>query len=136
MPKVTTCLLINNQGRILILKRSNKVGTYKGQWGGVTGYIEEDEEPYITAIKELREEVGIKEKEVTLVKKLNPISFTDFYDGLKYDWIIFPFLFKINKKDSISIDWEHIDFKWILPSKIKNFNTVPLLKEIVTELFL
>jgi 8-oxo-dGTP pyrophosphatase MutT (NUDIX family) len=135
MPKVMTCLLINTKGRILILKRSNKVRTYKGQWGGITGYIEENEEPYMTAIKEIREEVGIKEKDVNLIKKLDPIAFTDIYNGIKYDWEIYPFLFKIDRKEKISIDWEHTDYRWILPSEIKNFNTVPLLKEIVTELF-
>ncbi len=133
---VATCLLINNEGKILILKRSNKVRTYKGQWGGVTGYVEENEEPYITAVKEIREEVGIEEKDIDLIKQLDPISFTDFYDGIKYHWEIFPFLFKIDRKDKISIDWEHTDFRWILPSEIKNFNTVPLLKEIVNEFFL
>lgn len=135
MPKVMTCLLINNKGRILILKRSDKVRTYKGQWGGIAGYVEENEEPYMTAIKEIREEVGIKEEDVTLVKKLDPVSFTDNYNEIKYDWEIYPFLFKIGKEEKIKIDWEHTDYRWILPSEIKNFNTVPLFKEIVTELF-
>jgi 8-oxo-dGTP pyrophosphatase MutT (NUDIX family) len=136
MPKVATCLLINNERKILILKRSDKVRTYKGQWGGITGYVEENEEPYETAIKEIGEEVGIKEKDVNLIKKLDSISFTDIYDGIKYDWKIFPFLFKIDKKDKITIDWEHTEFRWIQPFEIKNFDTVPLLKEIVSELFI
>ncbi|KYK28389.1 hypothetical protein AYK20_01405 [Thermoplasmatales archaeon SG8-52-1] len=135
MPKVMTCLLISNDGKILILKRSDKVRTYKGQWGGITGYIEENEEPYMTAIKEIREEVGIKEKDVKLIKKLDPIAFTDIYSGIKYEWEIYPFLFKINNKQKINIDWEHTDYRWILPSEIINFNTVPLLKAIVIDLF-
>ena len=44
MPRVVTCLLVNNEGDLLILKRSNRVRTYKGLWGGVAGYVEEDEE--------------------------------------------------------------------------------------------
>ena len=46
MPKAVTCLLINDNGKLLILKRSKKVSTYKGQWGGVAGYIEEGESPH------------------------------------------------------------------------------------------
>ena len=68
MPKVVTCLL-THKGKLLILKRSEKVRTYKGMWGGVAGYIEEDEDPYETAIKEIREEVWIKKNNVRFIKK-------------------------------------------------------------------
>jgi 8-oxo-dGTP pyrophosphatase MutT (NUDIX family) len=136
MPKVVTCLLINNKGKLLILKRSNKVSTYKGQWGGVAGYVEENENPYDTAIKEIREEVGIKEENVTLIKKLNPIEISDFYNEIKYEWKIFVFLFKIEKKGKINIDWEHSTYRWILPLKIKNYDTVPYFKEVVSKLLL
>jgi len=135
MPKVATCLLIDKEGKILILKRSNKVRTYKGQWCGIAGYVEENEEPYVTAIKEIKEEIGINEKDINLVRQLEPISFTDIYDGIRYDWKIYPFLFKIDKTFKINTDWEHTDFKWIFPSEIINFNTVPLFKEIIYDLF-
>ena len=134
MPKVVTILLINDEEKILILKRSNKVNTYKGMWGGVAGYIEENEEPYETAAKEIKEEVGLKEEDVELLKKLDPISFTDFYKGKQYDWKIFPFLFKLKDKRKIKIDWEHSEYRWITPSQIKEFDTVPHLKEVVSKL--
>ena len=41
MPKVVTCIL-QYKNKILILKRSNKVGTYKEMWGGVAGFVEEN----------------------------------------------------------------------------------------------
>lgn len=134
MPKVVTVLLINDEEKILILKRSNKVNTYKGMWGGVAGYIEENEEPYETATKEIKEEVGLKEEDVELLKKLDPISFTDFYEGKQYDWKIFPFLFKLKDKRKIKIDWEHSEYRWITPPQIKEFDTVPHLKEVVSKL--
>jgi len=136
MPKVATSLLINDDGELLILKRSEKVRTYKGLWGGIAGYVEENEEPYETAIKEIREEVGIKKEDITLIKTLDPIVFTDFYEGKKYDWKIFPFLFKIEKKEKINIDWEHLEYRWIPPSEIVKYDTVPHLKEVVSELLL
>lgn len=136
MPKVATCLLINEDGKLLILKRSDKVRTYKGLWGGIAGYVEENEDPYETAIKEIREEVGIKEEDISLIRQLDPIVFTDFYNGLKYDWKIFPFLFKIEKKGKVNIDWEHLEYRWILPSEIEKYDTVPHLKDIVSWLLL
>lgn len=136
MPNVATCLLINDYGKLLILKRSNAVRTYKGLWGGVAGYIEENEEPYETAIKEIREEVGLEKDKISLIKQLDPIEFTDSYDGKVYDWKIFSFLFKIEKKSKIIIDWEHLEYRWIRPIEIEKYDTVPYLKEIVSMLLL
>ncbi len=105
MPRVVTVLLVNDEGNLLILKRSDKVKTYTGQWGGVAGYVEENEEPFDTAIKEIKEEVGLEIKEVQLIKRLDPIKFTDIYKGEQFNWEIFVFLFKTIKKDKIHIDW-------------------------------
>ena len=93
MPNVAVCLLINNKGKLLILKRSDKVKTYRGLWGGVAGYIEDNEEPYDAAIKEIREEVGIEKEKIRFIKKLDPIEFNDFNNGENYNWKIFSFLF-------------------------------------------
>jgi 8-oxo-dGTP pyrophosphatase MutT (NUDIX family) len=131
MPSVATSILVNSKGELLILKRSDKVKTYKGLWGCVAGYVEKNEKPYETAIKEISEEVGLKKEEVTLKKTLDPIIFTDFYEQIRYDWKIFVFLFEIRKKSKIKIDWEHSEYRWIKPSEIEKFDTVPHLKEAV-----
>ena len=136
MPKVVTCVLVNKEGKVLILKRSKKVRTYKGLWGGVAGYIEENETPYETAIKEIKEEVSLDKKDVNLVKKLEPINFTDNYKGERYNWEIFPFLFITEKKKKIDIDWEHLEYKWISPPDIVKYDTVPHFREIVSKLLL
>jgi len=136
MAKAVTCLLINKDGDLLILKRSRMVKTYKGLWGGVAGYIEENEKPYETALKEIREEAGIEKKNVNLIREVEPVEFTDFYDGRKYDWVIHPFLFKVKEPGKLKIDWEHSEYKWINPCEIEKFDTVPYFKEIVSEILL
>jgi 8-oxo-dGTP pyrophosphatase MutT (NUDIX family) len=135
MPDVATSLLINSEGKLLILKRSKIVKTYKGLWGGVAGYIEENEKPYETAIKEIKEEVGLKKEDISLIKQMDPIIFTDFYEQIRYDWKIFVFLFKKKKKSKIKIDWEHSEYRWISPSDIVKYETVPHLKDVVLNLF-
>ena len=65
---------------------------------------------------------------------LEPVSFEDIYDGKKFDWTIHPFLFKIEKKGKIQIDWEHTEYRWINPQEITKFNTVPHLKDIVKKI--
>ena len=136
MPRVATCLLINKEGKLLILKRSDKVKTYKGLWGGVAGYVEPGEEPYETALKEIREEVGIEKEHVVLITRGNIIKFTDIYEGSKYEWTIYPFVFKIRKNQKIQIDWEHLEYLWITPLEITRYNTVPHLKQTVSDLLL
>jgi 8-oxo-dGTP pyrophosphatase MutT (NUDIX family) len=131
MPRVVNCLLVNADGKLLVLKRSDKVKTYKGLWGGVAGYIEEDEEPYETALKEIREETGLKENDIDFIKKIDSFKFIDFYEGKRYDWEVFPFLFKTRKKDKIHIDWEHSEYRWITPSEIGKIDTVPHFNDIV-----
>ena len=134
MPRVATSLLINDEGNLLILKRSEKVRTYKGFWGGVAGYVEENEKPYETALKEIKEEVGLNKEDVKLIKRLDPIKFSDTYENQKYNWEIFVFLFKITDKSKIKIDWEHLEYRWINPSEIEKFNTVPHFEDIVKTL--
>jgi len=133
MINVVTSIIKNEKDKILILKRSDKVGTYKAQWSGVSGYIEKDEEPIDTALKEIREETGLSKNQVKFIKKSEPIKLIDVYNGKEYNWIIHPFLF-ISKYSKINIDWEHSEYRWVLPSKIEEFDTVPGFNKVVSEL--
>jgi 8-oxo-dGTP pyrophosphatase MutT (NUDIX family) len=133
MPQVVTCIL-EHEGKILLFKRSNLVGTYRGLWGGVAGYVEELEDPYDTAVKEIRQETGISLDALKLVRKGEPIEFSDTYDGRRYDWIVYPFLFHIRSKELVRIDWEHEEYRWVTPSELKKFDTVPGLDEVVAQL--
>ena len=51
---------IKHNDQILILKRSEKVRSMKGLWSGVSGIIENNENPTDRAKIEIFEEVGIK----------------------------------------------------------------------------
>jgi 8-oxo-dGTP diphosphatase len=103
---------------------------------GVAGYIEENETPIQTALKEISEEVGLAKSDVKLIKEFEPVKITDFYKGKRYDWEIFFFVFEMTKKGKIKIDWEHFEYRWIEPFEIEKYDTVPYLKEIVKKLFL
>jgi nicotinamide-nucleotide amidase len=64
---VTSFLESNN--RILILRRSNKVGTYQGRWGGISGYIEKNADQQ--ALTEIKEETGLADNDVKLITRGN-----------------------------------------------------------------
>ena len=134
MPHVVT-VLITHHDKILILKRSHKVRTYKGLWGGIAGYVEPDEQPHETALKEIQEEVGLSPDDVTLQHQGKPITFTDQYNNEQYNWVVHPFIFTLKKPKLISIDWEHTDYKWIPPSEIQHYKTVPKFKDVIQQLF-
>jgi len=133
MPQVVTCIL-EHDGKILLLKRSNQVGTYRGLWGGVAGYVEELEDPYDTAIKEIRQETGIGLDALELVRKGDPIEISDTYEGRRYNWIVYPFLFHVQAKELVRIDWEHEEYRWVHPSEVRKLETVPGLDEMVLQL--
>ncbi len=127
---VTSFLL--NQGKILILKRSETVKTMKNMWSGISGIIENDEEPLTRAKIEIFEEVGIKENEIKLLKIGNEIDIIS-PQYKNHQWHVFPFLFETYNLE-IKINWENSDFKWIDPVKLKEFDIVPSLEKVLLSL--
>lgn len=119
--KVVTVFLRHGR-RILILKRSRKVGRYPGRWAGISGFIEEDETPLEAARREVYEETGIRK--IILRREGKSFSVID----KEKTWIVHPFLFDI-PRSTLSLDWEHETFKWIAPEEIGKYTTVPGLAE-------
>ena len=122
---VVTSFLIY-KGKILLLQRSSKVGTYQEKWAGCSGYIENEEDPYDRAIIEIREELKLDPEKLKLVKIGTPLEIEDEERGIL--WIVHPFLFELST-DQIQLDWEHKTYKWITPDELDRYPTVPKLKE-------
>jgi translation initiation factor 2B subunit (eIF-2B alpha/beta/delta family) len=122
---VVTSFLEWNQ-RILLLRRSNKVGSYQGRWAAVSGYLEEGEVPIERAKTEIEEEMGLTSSQISLVRSGEPLR---AYDEEKDTvWIVHPFLFYM-RGQSLRLDWEHAESKWINPDELSSYETVPKLKE-------
>jgi 8-oxo-dGTP diphosphatase len=119
---VVTCFLECN-GRILILRRSQLVGSFRGRWAGVSGYIETTADEQ--ALVEIEEETGLCRGDVELVRQGRPLRAED--GGIR--WVVYPFLFRTKERDKVRIDWEHSDKRWIAPDEIDDYLTVPMLKE-------
>lgn len=118
---VVTCFL-RNRGELLLLKRSGRVGTFKGRWAGVSGYMEGNEVPLERALTEIREEVG--GQECHLYSSGEPVYARDG----PHMFIVHPFLFDVDRR-KVHLDWEHVDYRWIAPSQIAKYDTVPKLAE-------
>ena len=129
--KIVTSFIKDNE-KLLILKRSNKVKTMKGLWAGVSGIIENDEEPLKRAKIEIFEEAGITEEEIKLIKAVKEMKVNSpQYEN--HEWEIFPFLFE-TKNPTIKLNWENSEFKWINVDELENYETVPNLQKVLLSL--
>jgi 8-oxo-dGTP diphosphatase len=116
---------LEHDGKILLVRRSQAVGTYQGRWSGISGYLEHG--PLEQALIEIREETGLSDNDVELVKQGEPLEILDAEQNRR--WRVHPFLFRVKRPDAIRLDWENLELRWILPSEIDNYETVPSLKE-------
>ena len=129
--KIVTSFIKDDE-RLLILKRSNKVKTMKGLWAGVSGIIENDEEPLKRAKIEIFEEAGITEEKIKLIKAVEEMKVNSpQYEN--HEWEIFPFLFE-TKNPEIKLNWENSEFKWINVDELENYETVPNLQKVLLSL--
>ena len=128
--QVVTCFL-ESESKILILRRSEQVGTYRGRWAGVSGYIERT--PDEQALVEIEEETSLSREDLKLIKRGKYLTAKDEKLGVK--WVVHPYLFHINDRSKIKIDWEHKEMKWIEPKDIVNYETVPKLKETLEQVY-
>lgn len=123
---VVTCFL-EHGGEISLFRRSQRVSTYKGRWAGISGYIEPGNVPFEQALEEVREETGLHEGDIELVKEGQPLEVIDEQLGRK--WIVHPYRFRVLEPEKIAVDWEHTEVKWIDPRDIGKYETVPKLVE-------
>jgi len=130
--KIVTSFL-KNSGEILLLKRSEKVKSMKNLWAGISGIIEENEEPFNRAKIEIFEEVGIKESEIKLIKEGDRLMI-ESPQYVNHQWEVYPFLFSCESRE-IKLNWENSDSKWISINELESFQTVPSLDKVLTRLF-
>ncbi|UPM42292.1 NUDIX domain-containing protein [Halocatena salina] len=114
---VVTCFL-RYRASILLLRRSDTVGSYSGLWGGVSGYAEGM--PSKQAHNEIDEETGLTS--ARLVRSGEPLSVVD--DRYDTEWIVHPYLFDC---DSPTVDpnEEIAEYEWVSPVEIHRRETVP-----------
>ncbi len=129
--KIVTVFIINN-GKILLLKRSNKVKSMKELWAAISGIIEKNEDPIKRAKIEIFEEIGMPEDQVSLLKRAQKMKVSS-PQYQNHEWEIYPFLFEA-KISEIKLNWENSEFKWIEKEELKKFKTVPSLDKVLLNL--
>ncbi|HEX9340371.1 MAG TPA: DUF126 domain-containing protein [Thermoplasmata archaeon] len=116
--------ILRNRGRILIVRRSEAVGSFRGRWSAVSGYIEGREDPRDRAVREVREETGLRR----LVLRATGQPVFARTDATVY--VVHPFLFDVASR-TIRLDWENTDHAWIRLEDLGRYDTVPRLADVV-----
>ncbi len=126
---VTGFLLRTDMGqpRILIVRRSQRVGSYNARWGGISGFVEEGVTPDEQAFTEIREETGLQREQIRMLRRGAVVEVED--PAIGRHWYVHPFLFEVLTPDAIKLDWEATEKRWIEPAELRNYETVPKLQE-------
>ncbi|KAI3434851.1 hypothetical protein D9Q98_002905 [Chlorella vulgaris] len=133
---VTAFVQRPSDAAVLLVLRSDKVGTYQHKWGAVSGGIEgEGESPVSRAQQEIVEETGLTADQVTLVRSGRPLAVNDG----RLHFCVHPFLFCLRPehcKAQATLNWENEGAAWVAPEAIPGLNAVPLLWETYRHLHL
>ena len=119
--------IVRSKSRILLLRRSDKVGSFKGKWAGVSGFMGSHEADEEAARRELLEEIGMEHPRFS--RRIEPQMFRDG-DTV---WCVHAFLVDANDP-KIKTDWEHQAFEWVKPKEVANYPTVPGLQQVICKL--
>lgn len=118
--RVATAVTFNHEkGKFLLLKRSEELDIHPGKWDFPSGRVE-DEEPKNTALRELKEETGLK----GTVLRSGDSFHVKTQDG---EFQVHPFLVKASGE--VKLSREHKDFEWIETEELDEYETVEGLRE-------
>ena len=115
-------VFVKYKEEILLLKRSDKVGTYKEKWNTIAGYLDEIKPIKEKVLEELREEIDVHREQIKSIKFREPYPLID--KELNKKWLIHPVLVELKEKPEIKLDWEHTEYKWIYPKELSNYDTI------------
>lgn len=120
---IVTVTVLDNRGRLLLLKRHKPGEIFDGYWEVVGGRIEFGETSQEAAVRELREEAGIS-GELQFVTVLEHVGRHNRFTNSSYHRIMFVYGVVVDEVKVIKTEHKH--YRWIpiedLPGNIIPFN--------------
>jgi diadenosine tetraphosphate (Ap4A) HIT family hydrolase/ADP-ribose pyrophosphatase YjhB (NUDIX family) len=124
--RVVTCFL-EQDGAVCLLKRSEHVGSARGKWHAVSGFLPEGKDPLLHAYDELAEETGLTRGHLQLRRWAGPLLFADRNGGRP--WEVHAYLFTTAMR-ALTLNWEHVEYTWINPAALPRYDCVPWLADL------
>ena len=129
---VINCVL-KYKGRLLLVQRSKGMKLYPSYWNGLSGFLDDNKSLKEKVFQELKEEVGLNEKDILSIKIGN--IFDQDEPKYKKTWIVHPVLVNI-KTNEIKLDWEAQDYRWVNLKEIKKMKLLPGFDDVLKSLSL
>lgn len=123
---VISCFVKFNE-EILLLRRSDKVWTYRGKWNVIAGYLDEFKPLRQKALEELYEETKITKEKVKKIGIAKPFEFHDNDIGTTF--VVHPVLIELKEKPEIKLDFEHTDSRWVKKEDLGKYDAAPNMME-------
>ena len=124
MQKSATVAVINNEQKLLLLRRGPTAPWMPGRYCLPGGKIEKNEDATYAASRELSEETGISYPVDEL--RAVTISYSSGYN--KTVWVA------VVNSDKVILNWEHDDYVWVSPSESSTIDLVPGLRTTIKTL--
>jgi mutator protein MutT len=123
----SSCVVVlNDEGKILFLKREDSAPSFPGAWGFPGGGSDEGETKEECARREMYEETGLKANNLTYIdESRNKNKSIYFFKCVDFS----------GQVDTKNVQKEHTDFKWVDPSDLDNYNIVPDSEPIIRKAF-
>jgi len=109
---VAKALLIDADGKLLVLTRSDSHPTLAGFYDLPGGMVEADEEPGAAVKREINEETGLDVSDATVLYATTHMARQVSYPTLLY-------LARCNERQpTVTLSWEHSAYEWAPMSKL------------------
>ena len=127
---VINCV-VKHKDKILLVRRSEKMNLYPGFWNGISGFLDDEKSLEEKVKEELSEEIGIEPKDIVSIKVGS--IFDQNEPMYKKIWIVHPVLVEV-ATDTVMLDWEAQEYKWVSPKEAKNLELLPGFDKVIASL--
>lgn len=119
-------ILLTHRGRLCLLRRSRAVGSDRGRWHCVTGFLPTHAAAPVQALAEVAEETGVRGKDLRTFIAGPVLRLPDPRGGV---WIVHSYRCEVAQPD-IRLNWENDDFSWVYPGNVGDLPVVDWLHEV------
>jgi 8-oxo-dGTP diphosphatase len=114
-------VILNEQGQMLIVRRSATDPFHPGTWDIPGGQVEHGEDVQAAAIRETQEEVGLALLEPVLI-----FATSDMREGTSKSWLFYK-AYLDPENGAVQLSYEHDEYKWVNPGDLGNYTDYDIL---------